>query len=214
MITPALIVAIAPHLGAAANRWADAFEAWLPEFEINTPARQRFFLAQAAHESAGFTRLEENLDYTAARLVQVFPKHFTPFEAADYAHKPVKIANRVYAGRGGNGDEASGDGWLFRGGGLFQLTFRANYANASRALYHDELALLRNPDLIRTDPDHAIATAVWYWISNDLNRFADANDLDGCRDLIWRGRKTAAEGDSAGFAQVLAYAKTLEQATA
>lgn len=214
MIPPALLLAIAPHLGPAANIWADAMSAWLPEFGIDTPARQRFFLAQAAHESAGFTKLEENLDYTAARLLQVFPKYFTPFEAANYAHHPVKIANRVYANRGENGDEASGDGWLFRGGGLFHLTFRANYSNASRALYHDPTRLMRTPDLVRTDPDHAIATAVWYWISNDLNRFADANDLDACRDLIWRGRVTAEQGDSAGFAQVAEYARKIEQATA
>jgi putative chitinase len=186
----------------------------MPVFGVDTPARESMFLAQALHESAGFTQLAENLDYTAARLVEVFPKHFTPFEAAKYAHRPEAIASRVYASRGENGNEATGDGWRYRGRGIFQVTFRANYANCSRAILADPSRLLHEPDLLAADPDHAIASAVWYWTVNDLNRFADSGDVDACRDLIWRGRRTAAVGDSAGYHHVVALKQQAEAAIA
>jgi len=116
-------------------------------FEINTPLRQAHFLAQVMHECTDFTRLEENLNYSAKGLVKTFGKYFPDIESATpYAHKPEKIANKVYANRYGNGDENSGDGYLFRGRGFMQLTFRANYKAFGDYINED---IGSNPDIVK-----------------------------------------------------------------
>jgi putative chitinase len=147
--------------------------------EINTRPRLAAFLAQAGVESDELRHVEENLRYSARRLVEVFPRHFPTIEAAEaVAGKPEAIANRVYANKGGNGDEASGDGWRYRGRGIFQVTLRDNYARCSRALCGDNAAtLLENPDWL-TDPDYACMSAAWYWGEHNLNRWADLGDLE------------------------------------
>lgn len=148
----------------------------MEEFEIDANAqRAAMFLAQTAHESAHFFRLVENLNYSAARLLQVFPKYFTPEEAAVYERKPSSIAARVYANRMGNGNEASADGWVFRGRGLLQLTGRKNYRDCGRALCLD---LENNPSLLQ-EPDIACRSAGWFWQQNDLNELCDAGDVRG-----------------------------------
>jgi putative chitinase len=149
----------------------------LARWDITTDARIAPFLAQAAHESLELTRLEENLSYSAERLCQVWPRRFpTLGDALRYDRKPEKIANRVYGDRLGNGNEASGDGWLYRGRGIFQLTGRSNYRDASLAVAGDADTLLVNPDLVAR-PEYACATAGWFWATTGCNELADAGDF-------------------------------------
>lgn len=143
--------------------------------------RMAGFLAQAAHESAQFKLVKENLNYSAEGLLRTFPKYFkTPADAAAYARQPVKIANRVYANRMGNGDEASGDGFKFRGRGFFQITGRENYTNCGKDLGID---LLTTPEALERTKA-ATNSALWFWKSRNLNRFADANDIRGMTKAI------------------------------
>jgi len=142
-------------------------------FDINTPARLGGFVAQCRVESADFTRLEENLAYrTPERLRAVFPTRVPSLlDAAQLvAAGPRAIANRVYAGKIGNGDEASGDGWRFRGRGIKMLTGRANYADAAAALARP---YLDQPDLVAT-PEDACLTAAWFWHTIKGNALADS----------------------------------------
>lgn len=149
---------------------------------IDTKLRVANFMAQMAHESAGFTRLEENLNYSAEGLARVWPSRFKdkttgmPNALALRLHrKPEMIANHVYANRMGNGDTASGEGWAFRGRGIIQLTGKTNYKHASQDLYND-LSLVDNPDLVKDDLSVSAMVAVWFWCKNDLNDLADKND--------------------------------------
>jgi putative chitinase len=148
---------------------------------LNTVPRLAGFLAQAAHESAQFKVVKENLNYSAEGLRRVFPKYFsTAALATEYARQPVKIANRVYANRMGNGNEASGDGFKFRGRGFFQVTGKSNYTLCGKELGVD---LLTTPEsLERTKA--ALASALWFWNSKNLNKYADANDIRGMTKAI------------------------------
>jgi putative chitinase len=156
--------------------WTTALNEVLPTYKIDTPERIASFLAQCGHESAGFTVLQENLNYSADGLNKIFKKYFpTPESAQPYARKPEMIANRVYGGRMGNGDEASGEGYKFRGRGPIQLTGKDNYAACSDFLFQDD-TLLQNPDML-LDPEYALHSACWFWWKNDLNNYADSADL-------------------------------------
>jgi putative chitinase len=150
------------------------------EWEINTDQRAQMFLAQLAHESGGFTAYEENLNYSADRLLTVFPKYFTGANVSDYSRQPRKIASRVYASRMGNGDEASGDGWNYRGRGLIQLTGLTNYRQASIGLATDFVIA---PDLVEV-PDMAALVAAWFWSTRGCNELADADDFTGITKRI------------------------------
>jgi putative chitinase len=138
------------------------------EFGITTNLRLAHFLAQCALESTGFTATVENLNYRAARLMQVFPKYFRGVDPAAYANNPAKIANRVYANRMGNGDEASGDGFKFRGRGYIQLTGKNNYTSFSTFVGEDCVA---NPDLVATK--YPLASAAFYFNSNKIWAICD-----------------------------------------
>ena len=150
--------------------------------ELTTPARQGAFIAQCFHESAGFTRLEENLNYSAQRLIEVWPKRFATTDAKGNsvpnqlallcARNPEKLANNVYANRMGNGPEASGDGWRYHGRGWIMLTFKNNYAQMSEITGTD---YVNHPELVAL-PDGAAATAAAYWKANKLNAYADKGD--------------------------------------
>ena len=141
----------------------------MENFGVNTPLRLAHFLAQCGHESGGFRLTQENLNYSAKGLRGIFKKYFpTDALAAAYARQPQKIANRVYGGRMGNGAEASGEGFKFRGRGYIQLTGKSNYAAFDLAVEDDILA---NPDLVSTK--HALASAAWFWKKNGLNLIAD-----------------------------------------
>jgi len=156
--------------------WYSAMIDALPQYEINTVERVSAFIAQCAHESGGFTLLQENLNYGAKGLVGTFHKYF-PDEASakPYERQPEKIANRVYANRMGNGDEHSGEGWKYRGRGLIQLTGKDNYRRFSHAAFDDD-TILDNPDLL-LEPYYALHSACWFWNDKMLNDYADTQDL-------------------------------------
>lgn len=155
--------------------YLEALNLILPEYQINTKLRLCHFLAQIIHESGHLKYNQENLNYSAKALRSVFGKYFpTDALAEQYARKPEKIANRVYANRMGNGDEDSGDGWLRRGRGLIQLTGTDNYKACSKALNID---LMKNPDLIVSNAEVCVKTACWFWSSKRLNEWADKDDI-------------------------------------
>ena len=148
----------------------------LPEYDIDTPHRVAAFMAQCGHESGGFTLMQENLNYSAKGLVGTFKKYFpTEAQAKPYERKPQMIANRVYANRMGNGDEASGEGWYFRGRGIVQITGKNNYTKCSQSLFESNV-LVENPDLL-LETEYAIHSACWFWSAARLNELADIGDM-------------------------------------
>lgn len=156
------------------DQWYKALSEILPEYEINTPQRVAAFIAQCAHESGNFVFLKENLNYKAASLRKVFPKYFPDdATAAAYANKPEMIANRVYANRMGNGDEASGDGWRFCGRGLIQLTGKNNYTFFAASL---DIPVEEASEYLQTF-EGAVQSACFFWEQNKLNQWADAGDI-------------------------------------
>jgi putative chitinase len=158
---------------------ADSFNETFERFGITSPIQQASWIGQCGHECGNFKVLEENLNYRAATLLKLFPQTpkrqwgFTPETAAQYEKQPQKIANRIYGNRMGNRDEASGDGWLYRGSGFLQLTGNANFFHAGQALGED---FVRNPDLVRT-PRFAAMTAGWFWQTHGLNKYANSKDF-------------------------------------
>ncbi len=171
------------HIGP---EWADALNATFDRFNILTPRQRAAFIGQCGHESGNFRVLQENLNYRAATLLSLFPRTqrrtwgFTPEEAAEYERQPKRIANRIYGNRMGNRDEASGDGYRFRGRGCIQLTGSANYHHAGQALGVD---LIMEPDLVAT-PQYAALTAGWFWNTQKLNALAEAGDWTGLTKRI------------------------------
>lgn len=163
-----------------ASQWTVPLQSACDRYFINTPLRIAAFLSQVGVESARLTALSENLNYSAEGLLSTFPKYFNAVEAAQYEHQPQRIANRVYASRYGNGSEASGAGWLYRGRGLLQVTFKANYASCGKAI---ALPLDSHPELLE-QPCNAALAAGWYWDSRDLNKLADAGNLAGITRAI------------------------------
>jgi putative chitinase len=172
----------APALADAVAMSPETAKLWLPyvlesarRFGFEKPARMAMWLAQCGHESQGFSRLEENLNYSAAALRKTWPSRFPSDEAAQrYARQPEKIANYVYASRMGNGDEASGDGWAYRGRGLIQITGKDNYRECSKVLGED---FVRAPDLLEL-PRYAALSAGWFWHSRGLNQLADGGEIE------------------------------------
>jgi putative chitinase len=159
------------------DHWHHALAILLPDYEINTPQRIAAFMAQCAHESGGFTALKENLNYKPATLRKLFSKYFpTDALAEEYCAKPNKqeaIANRVYANRMGNGDEASGDGYKYCGRGLIQLTGKSNYVAFADSL---QITPEEASEYLATF-EGAAQSACWFWESNNLNKWADAGDI-------------------------------------
>lgn len=169
---------------------ADAINATADYYGISSsPRRVRYFVAQSCFETQNFSYWSENLMYTTpARLCAVWPSRFslTPVAgkalASDYVCSPSKLANLVYASRGGNGDVNSGDGFAFRGRGGFHLTFRNNYAAYSQARYGDD-RVVQNPDLV-SQPADAFMSAGWFWSTNGLNALADADQFTNATQVI------------------------------
>jgi putative chitinase len=159
------------------DHWHQALSQLLPDYEINTAQRIAAFVAQCSHESAGFTALKENLNYTSVTLRKIFPKYFPTDELANaYANmsnKQEAIANRVYASRMGNDDEHSGDGYRYCGRGLIQLTGKSNYQSFADSL---EMNVEDVPDYLATF-EGAAQSACWFWETNNLNQWADKGDI-------------------------------------
>jgi len=156
------------------DHWYDALSQALPDYDITTPKRIAAFLAQCAHESGGFRAIKENLNYKAESLVRVFPKYFHSIdEAQQYANNQSAIANRVYAYRMGNGDEASGDGFRYCGRGLIQITGKSNYQAFADSL---QMNVSDAPDYLATF-EGAVQSACWFWEANNLNALADQGDI-------------------------------------
>ena len=159
------------HVLGIDGKWDIPLNQVFVKYDIGTPKRQAAFIGQCAVESANFTRLQENLNYSAQRLTQVWPSRFPNINMAEaYAHNPEKLADFVYAGRMGNLQD--GDGWKFHGRGLIQLTGRENYANCGSGVGVD---LIDNPDLLLT-PKYAVLSAGWYWNKKGLNALADTQE--------------------------------------
>lgn len=170
IFTVARIKQLAPACtDAAATAIAAALASRAADFGVSLLNRRAHFMAQVCHESAGFTRFEENLNYRAARIGQVWPR--LARRAGELAHNPEKLANAAYAGKNWNGSEASGDGWKFRGRGPLQLTGRANYATAPIG------GLLDHPERA-AEPGTGIIIALWFFQSRGCNRLADADDVE------------------------------------
>ena len=180
MITEALLVTSQTCTPAMAEKWCIPLRYTCSNFDINTSDRVAGFLAQIGHESGGFRFTSENLNYRAEALTRLWPTRFPPGIAESYAMQPEKIANRAYCDRMGNGDEASGEGWLYRGRGLIQLTGKDSYAAFSLAANNEALV---KPDLV-AEPELAALSAGWFWFDKRLNALADAKDIVGMRKRI------------------------------
>lgn len=155
------------------------------QYDINTPQRIAAFLAQCGHESGGWTIFEENLNYSAKGLLGVFKKYFPNETVANqYARKPQMIANRVYAGRMGNGSPDSGDGWKYRGRGPIQLTGKHNYTKFAQSMFDNWQDILDNPDLVSQDKHVSLMSAIWFWNTNNLNQYADVGDIKNMTRII------------------------------
>jgi len=182
MITLAQFKKFAPNTKYA-QQWYDTLfgpqtelggKSLLQEYEINTPKRVAAFLAQCAHESGGFVFVTENLNYSASGLQRVFPKYFPDQTIAkQYERNPQKIASRVYANRMGNGDEASQEGFKFRGRGILQLTGKDNYFWFASSL---EITPEQAAEYLETF-EGAAQSACWFWETNRLNGLADIGDM-------------------------------------
>ncbi len=158
------------HIGP---QWVDPLNQTFERFGIMSPTQQASFIGQCGHECGHFKTLEENLNYRAEALMKLWPKRFPLLEIAkQYERNPRKIANKVYADRMGNRDEASGDGYRFRGRGCIQLTGHSGYYHAGQALGVD---FVMEPDLVAT-PQFAALTAGWFWNTHKLNQYADNQD--------------------------------------
>lgn len=204
-VTAAQIGQLAPKVAASQLApLVDALNAAMERFSVSqAPRRVRYFVAQAAYETAYFSKWSEDLTYTTPeRLVAVWPSRFscnanvcvkpqpgitTTLQglayAPDYVNNPEALANLVYANRNGNGSIASGDGWRYRGRGAFHLTFRNNYANASKFLFQDASILIKDPDSVM-QYENGCLTAGWFWTINGLNAQADADAFTRTTQLI------------------------------
>jgi putative chitinase len=158
------------HIG---TQWVDPLNETFERFGISTPKQQAAFIGQCSHECGNFTKLEEGLSYAADRLIKIWPRRFPTMEIAQrYARNPKALANNVYANRMGNRDEASGDGYRFRGRGCIQTTGHSAYFHAGQALGAD---FVMQPDLVAM-PKYAALTAGFFWDTHKLNAFADSQD--------------------------------------
>lgn len=167
---------------ALAGTWEALNEIAVPKADLSSSTRLCYFLAQCGHESAGFSRLQENLNYTSAgRICAVWPSRFkSKVDAIPYISNPQKLANRVYAGKYGNGDERSGDGWRYRGRGWIGLTFANNYR---RFFEWAGMPGDTNPDFVATVTGAALSSA-WYWTANEINPLCDEGDFVGVTKKI------------------------------
>lgn len=172
---------------ALADKWHPHVTSAMTEFGIDTPKRMAYFIAQIGTESNGFTQVKESLNYSVEGL-KIFGTRLTDAQRQQLGRQPgaaslspdrqAAIANLVYGGRYGN--NLNGDGWKYRGRGLKQVTFRANYESCGKAL---SLPLVDNPDLLLDDAN-AARSAGWFWKANNCNQYADKGDVNGLTKII------------------------------
>ena len=165
------------------SKWVPILERFMSQYNINTKERIAMFLAQASHESGGFSRLVENLNYSAEGLAIVWPSRYAEKGkpnalALSIARKPELIANHTYANRMGNSTPESGDGWKYRGRGIFQLTGKSNYD-----AFFKDTGVAATPDDL-SDPTYAVLSACWFWNKNRLNAISDTKDVERCTRVI------------------------------
>ncbi|HIE1735584.1 glycoside hydrolase family 19 protein [Pseudomonas aeruginosa] len=179
LITEQQLLQIFPNAGHRAGFFVPALNVAMERFGITSPVRVAAFLAQVGHESSQLTRLMENLNYSARGLAATWPSRYLGADgqpnalAQGLARKPRAIANNAYASRNGNGDEASGDGWCYRGRGLLQITGRSNYRAAGAGLGQP---LEQEPELLE-QPEWAAISAAWWWSTHGLNELADRGEF-------------------------------------
>jgi putative chitinase len=153
--------------------WLEPLTETFEKYDISTTKRQACFIGQAMHESGGFKHLVENLNYSEQGLMRTWPSRFPDIDIAEkFAHNQEKIANKVYGGRMGNTED--GDGYAYRGRGIFQLTGKENYTNCGQGIGKD---LLAHPEMLQ-EPLGASLSAGWYWNKRSLNQYADTMDIE------------------------------------
>ena len=178
--------------------WHEALIAIMPKYEINTKRRVAHFLSQCAHECNNFRSLQENLNYSEKALKAVFGRYFgdaPKANAAEYARNPEKIANRVYFDKYRKykmGNTNEGDGWLFRGRGLKQLTGRENYTNFGKSI---DITAEEAAEYVAT-PKGAVESACWFWNAKKLNNIADTDDVTKMTKIINGGNIGLADRQS------------------
>lgn len=178
-ITAAQLRAFAPDASPKIVAGIIANQQFMVDAEITTPLRIRHFMAQAATETGGLARLEENLNYSAKRLTVVWSKRFPTIAAATpYAKNPRKLANKVYGGRLGN--DTKDDGWTYRGSGILQTTGEGNFAEVEK---ETGMPVVAQPELLRTFPG-ALQAACIYWAQRKINKRADADDVVGVTEAV------------------------------
>lgn len=181
-LTPELLIAATGCALKGADVLAHFLDAAMVRFGIDTPIRRAHFLGQTAYESGRFVLVEENLNYSADRLLAVFPRYFSTLAMAHAAeHQPAAIANIVYANRIGNGPTSSGDGWRFRGRGFIQITGRSNYTSLNRDV--PDIACLTYPESLAAT-EYAALSAAWYWSTRHCNDAADSGLVARVTQLI------------------------------
>lgn len=173
--------------------WLELLNKYLPDNGLVKKEQVAMFIAQTAHESANYTLLSENLNYSSLGLLKIFPKYFNEKTALIYQRNPQKIANKVYANRMGNGNEESGDGWRFRGAGIIQTTGKNNHTAFAKFI---EMSVNDAADYLRTK-EGALRGALYYW---NINKLTNITSVDTVSDIINKGRPTAVIGDAIGYA--------------
>ncbi|EAZ62421.1 TPA: glycoside hydrolase family 19 protein [Pseudomonas aeruginosa] len=195
LITEQQLLQIFPNAGPQAGVFVGALNRGMTRFGITSPVRVAAFLAQVGHESSQLTRLVENLNYSARGLAATWPSRYRGADgnpnalALNLARHPQAIANNTYASRNGNGDEASGDGWRYRGRGLLQITGRSNYRAAGGGLGQP---LEAEPELLE-QPEWAALSAAWWWSTRGLNELADRGEFAAITRQINGGLNGQAE---------------------
>lgn len=178
-----------------------AFNKYSDQFGITSKQRAIHFISQVAVESDQLNAIEENLNYSAEGLMKTWPSRFTAEKAKEYARQPQKIANYVYANRMGNGDEASGDGWRYKGRGLIMLTGKSQYLNYEKSgLCNGKLT--ENPEWLAKYPG-ALKSAMWYWKTNGLNEIADRDDGGTAGESVCMTISKKVNGGNNGLSQRL-----------
>ena len=200
---------------SVARVWGPLYLQTMKRYGIDTPNRVAGFFSNVIHESSGFTRLVENMNYSKERLVQVWPNRFStngrangqPNALAIKLHRnPQAIANSVYANRMGNGSPESGDGWKYRGRGPMQTTGKNNYISVSE---QTGLDCVTNPELLAT-PQGGVLASCLFWYNNPCRTYADKDDFDGLRDVINIGHKTTKIGDAHGYQEAYSLYKRMK----